>query len=41
VLTLIAELDERFNLTLSDADIEHLWSVGDVLDLLRSHSRLV
>jgi acyl carrier protein len=39
-LTLIAGLDERFDIQLSEQDIEALQSVTDLLDLLRRHAAL-
>lgn len=39
-LTLIAGLDERFDIHLSEQDIEALSSVNDVLDVLRRHAAL-
>ena len=40
-LSLIAGLDERFDIQLSEQDIEALKSVADLLDLLRRHGALV
>lgn len=40
VLTLIAALDERFDISLSDADTQGLKSVNDILALLRTHGKL-
>lgn len=40
-LSLIAGLDERFDIQLSEQDIESLKSVADLLDLLRRHGALV
>ena len=39
-LTLIAGLDERFDIHLSEQDIEALQSVADLLDVLRRHAAL-
>lgn len=39
-LSLIASLDERFNIHLSEQDIEGLKGVTDLLDLLRRHRAL-
>ncbi len=36
MLTLMAELDEKFGIQLTDKDIEGLQSVGDVLTLVAS-----
>ena len=36
-LSLIAALDERFDIHLSEQDIESLQSVKDILELLRRH----
>ena len=40
-LSLIAGLDERFDIQLSEQDIEALKSVADLFDLLRRHGALV
>jgi len=40
VLTLMAALDETFNLVVNDADMRSMQKVGDVLDLLRKHGKL-
>lgn len=40
-LSLIAGLDERFDIQLSEQDIEALKSVADLLELLRRHGALV
>jgi acyl carrier protein len=39
-LSLIAALDERFDIHLSEQDIEALQSVNDVFDVLRRHGAL-
>ena len=39
-LSLIAALDERFDIHLSEQDIEGLKGVRDVLELLRRHDAL-
>ena len=39
-LSLIAALDERFDIHLSEQDIEGLQSVKDILELLRRHDAL-
>ena len=39
-LSLIAGLDERFNIQLSEQDIERMQSVADLLEILRRHSAL-
>jgi acyl carrier protein len=39
-LSLIAALDERFDIHLSEQDIEGMQSVGDILDILRRHGAL-
>jgi acyl carrier protein len=36
-LSLIAALDERFDIHLSEEDIEGMQSVSDLLDILRRH----
>lgn len=40
VLTLMAALDEKFNLVLSDADMRAMKSVGDVIAVLRQHGKV-
>ena len=40
VLTLMAALDETFNLVVDDADMRSIQKVGDVLDLLRKQGKL-
>ena len=40
VLTLMAELDEKFDLVVSDQDMRSMAKVGDVVSLLRRHGRL-
>ena len=40
VLTLIAGFDERFGLQVSDADLEKLATIGDVVALLKSKGKL-
>jgi acyl carrier protein len=40
VLTLMAEMDEKFDLVLSDEEMRALTTVGDVLDLLRARGKL-
>ncbi len=40
VLTLMAELDERFDLVVSDQDMRAMAKVGDVMSLLRRHGKL-
>lgn len=39
-LSLIAALDERFDIQLSEQDIESLQSVNDVFDILRRNGKL-
>jgi len=39
-LSLIAALDERFDIHLSEQDIEALKSVRDILEILRRHDAL-
>jgi acyl carrier protein len=39
-LSLIAALDERFDIHLSEQDIEAMQSAGDILDILRRHGAL-
>jgi acyl carrier protein len=40
-LSLIAALDERFDIHLSEQDIESMQCVGDIFDILRRHGALV
>ena len=40
VLTLMAALDESFNIVVNDADMRAMLKVGDVLNLLRKHGKL-
>lgn len=40
LLTMMAELDERFQIILSESDIESMLSVGDLLDCLRKNGKL-
>ncbi len=40
VLTLMAEIDERFGITLSDQEMRVMTKVGDILSLLRSNGKL-
>ena len=40
VLTLMARLDEEFQILLTDDEIQELKSVGDLLNLLRKNNRL-
>ena len=40
VLTLMASLDETFNIVTDDATMRAMQSVGDVLNLLRKHGKL-
>jgi acyl carrier protein len=40
VLTLMAELDEKFDLVVSDQEMRAMAKVGDVLALLRQHGKL-
>ncbi len=39
-LTLIAGFDEKFDIHLSEKDIDAMKRVGDVLDVLRRHGKL-
>ena len=41
VLTLIAALDEEFGVPVSDAEIQRLETVDDVLDVLRKNGKLI
>lgn len=40
ILSLIAAFDERFDMHLSEQDIEQMQSVGDILDILRRSGKL-
>jgi acyl carrier protein len=41
VLTLRAALDETFNILVNDADMRSMQKIGDVIDLLRKHGKVV
>jgi acyl carrier protein len=40
VLTLIAELDHQFDITIADGEIDGLQSVGDILNVLRRYGKV-
>ena len=40
VLTLMAELDEKFDLVVSDQDMRGMAKAGDVVSFLRRHGKL-
>ena len=40
VLTLMADLDEKFQIQLTEQDIEGLEAVADILELLQKHGAL-
>ncbi len=40
VLMLMAELDEKFNIVLSDQEMQGMSKVGDVVAVLREHGQL-
>ena len=40
VLMLMAELDEKFNIVLSDQEMQGMNKVGDVVAVLREHGQL-
>jgi acyl carrier protein len=40
VLTLMADLDERFGLVMSDDDMRAMTKVGDILAVLRQNGKL-
>lgn len=40
VLTLMAALDEKFGILLSDQEMRAMTRVGDVLEVLRQHGKL-
>jgi len=40
VLTLMAELDDRFSITLSQDDLESIDSINDLLEVLKKHNVL-
>ncbi len=40
ILTLIARMDEDFQVLLTEEEIQELRSVGDILEVLRKHGRL-
>lgn len=39
-LILIADLDEKFDIVLADADIPAMRTVGDILEILRRNGKL-
>ena len=41
VLTLIAEMDENFDILLEEEDLEKLKTVNDLLDLLKNNGKLL
>jgi acyl carrier protein len=41
IMTLMARLDEDFQVLLTDEEIQQMNSVADLLDLLRKHGKLV
>jgi acyl carrier protein len=41
VLTLMASLDSDFGIVLTDEDIQSVKTVGDILDVMRRHGKLV
>lgn len=40
VLTLMAGLDEKFDLAVTDDDMRELQKIGDIIDLLARHGKL-
>ena len=40
VLTLMAELDEKFDIVVSDQELRAMKKIGDVLTLLRQHGKV-
>ena len=40
VLSLMAEIDETFDILLEDEDLENLKTVNDILDVLRKNGKL-
>jgi acyl carrier protein len=40
VLTLIANLDETFDILLEDPDLQSMKTVGDILEILRKYHKL-
>jgi acyl carrier protein len=40
VLALMAGMDEKFDIVLTDADIKAMQTVGDILAVLRKHNKL-
>lgn len=41
VLTLMASLDSDFGIVLTDEDIQAVKTVGDILDVMRRHGKLI
>ena len=40
ILTLMARLDEDFEILLEEEEVQELRSIGDILDALRRHEKL-
>ena len=40
ILTLIARLDEDFEILLEEEEVQELRSIGDILDALKRHNKL-
>ena len=40
VLSLMAGLDEKFGLVLTDAEVKSMKSIGDILAVLRKHNMI-
>ncbi len=41
ILTLIAKMDEDFQVLLTEDEIQHLRSVSDIIEVLRKHGQVV
>jgi acyl carrier protein len=41
VITLMAELDERFGILLEDKDLQAMKRVGDILDVLKQNGKMI
>lgn len=41
VLTLMASLDSEFGIVLTDDDVQAIKTVGDILDIMQRHGKLI
>ena len=40
ILNLMADMDQKFSIVLSDDDLEAMNNIGDILEVLRQHGKL-